>query len=181
MGPLAKDVRAHQLQLYLSCLWTALDNQYLKISTSARRFHNYCKTTFFCGSLFFAVGRLIRFRGVQCSRLARFFFYNHTIGNFSRVWFSRISKKSRNPRKIDPREKSGFTVLVLGHRTPNMTSASNLYQGFYTSYSYIFACWRYRWESDDKNVILWRIVSPRRRFIQSTGTFWKLNSSRRLL
>ena len=29
-------------------------------------------------------------------------------GNFSRVWFSRIFKKSRNPRKIDPREKKWF-------------------------------------------------------------------------
>ena len=61
----------------------------------------YCKTTFF------AVGRLIRFRGVQCSRSARFFYYIHTIWNFfAGLIFADFQKIAKSAKK------SGFTVSL---------------------------------------------------------------------
>ena len=75
----------------------------------------YCKTTFFRGSLFAVVGRLIRFRGVQCSRFARFFFYNHTIWQFfAGLIFADFQKIAKSAKNRPPRKKWFYSNVQGG-------------------------------------------------------------------
>ena len=74
----------------------------------------YCRTTFFHGGLFFAVDHLKRFRGIQCSWLARFFYCNYTIWEFFvDLIFADFQKIAKSAKYRTSRKKRGFTVLTL--------------------------------------------------------------------